>query len=153
MYFKVQALFVWKVEIQDSINLSRYQNWLQPNMGISCQHNPTSFEERHSWQWFAVFMCALSIGGGAINSCAMFLLIRFRAKLRRNPSRFMITLFLGQLIAALIVGPYRIQSSITLTKSTPCNFSSATSFVNSLLLISAVAKGLYFHLPFFSRTM
>ena len=89
-----------------------------------------------------VLLSFFSFLGAANNGFAMFVLLRMKSVLKKNPNKFLLPLVTGQLLLTLIVIPYRIHHILSVNYyNTNCRWNIGKRYINSLVFISAVSNG------------
>lgn len=112
-------------------------NTRNTTMHVNCTRGTNLYISRGEQLVCVILMCLFSILGAIINGFAMFVLLRLKSTLKKNPNKFLIPLVAGQLIITLIVAPYRIQQLL----STTCTQLIVKRYISSLIFISGVSKG------------
>ena len=87
-----------------------------------------------------VILTLLSLLGCGINTFVIYIFSRIKSVFK-SANKFLVTLFLGQLISTVFVSPFRIHHIAVGLTTSNCHKTSINDYVNALILISCVSNG------------
>ena len=94
----------------------------------------------NQWLPCLVLLSVLSVFGALINGLILFIFLRIKS-LVNNANKFLITLTIGQILLALVIGPFHIIQIVETSDTTDCYLDSLKPYVEAFVLVSAVSNG------------